>query len=177
MGCWYTRPVHQKFSQRSVPVGIRWGVENGVRVSGSDINNTSNNQVTGDESSSITVLVVEDETINYLLVQTILKRAGISAVHAKNGEQAIEFCRERPDINVVLMDIRLPTIDGVETTERIRTFRPNLPIIAQTAYAMDEDRERFGDVGFDGQVTKPIAPDHLVATVRELSTKEREAAG
>ena len=107
------------------------------------------------------VLVVEDNPLNLKLVRDVLRHAGFDVVEARSGEDGIARALEcRPDI--ILMDLQLPGIDGTEAMRTIRAspMRSSVPIIAVTAFAMSEDRERALSNGFDGYLSKPISvPD------------------
>lgn len=102
-----------------------------------------------------TILVVEDDINNFKLLKAILKDFDFQIIHVEDGRKAIELCRNEPSICIVLMDIKLPELDGVSATKLIKEFKPKLPIIAQTAYATLDDIEKNRDV-FDAYITKPI---------------------
>jgi PAS domain S-box-containing protein len=107
-----------------------------------------------------TILVAEDELFNYLLIEEILSDMNYSLIHAYDGKEALNICMENQDIDMVLMDIKMPNMDGKTATEKIRKFRPEIPIIALTAYALDRDIEKFSHL-FDNYLTKPIDGDGL----------------
>lgn len=106
--------------------------------------------------SDKTVLIAEDVDDNYLFLKTFLRKTKINVLWAKDGKETIDICRENDNIDVILMDIRMPFIDGYEATRKIKGFRPNLPIIAQTAYALNSDYQKVFDAGCDEYITKPI---------------------
>jgi two-component system cell cycle response regulator DivK len=108
------------------------------------------------------ILVVEDNPLNLKLVRDVLQFAGYDVIEAQSGEEGLRVAEEdSPDL--VLMDLQLPGIDGTETLRRLRRgpLRRDVPVVAVTAFAMAEDRERASLAGFDGYVEKPIS-------VREL---------
>lgn len=113
-----------------------------------------------------TILVAEDESSNYRLIQAILKRNNFKVIRAENGEEAMNMCAEDASIDLVLMDIRMPLMNGMEATKEIKKIRPNLPIIAQTAYAMDGDKDKAIEQGFDDYVSKPIRKDILIEKIK-----------
>ncbi len=117
--------------------------------------------ITPDHLKKISVLIAEDEEYNYLFLIEILRGYNISPIRAYNGKMAIDICASNPQIHLVLMDLRMPVIDGLEATRQIKKLRPKLPVIAQTAYAMDSDRELAMNEGFDGYITKPIKTKEL----------------
>jgi CheY-like chemotaxis protein len=106
--------------------------------------------------SSKTVLIAEDVDDNFLFLKTFLRKTKINVLWAKDGREAIETCEKNNDIDLVLMDIRMPFIDGYEATRKIKSFRPDLPIIAQTAYALNSDYQKVFDSGCNEYITKPI---------------------
>ncbi|MDO8897950.1 MAG: PAS domain S-box protein, partial [Bacteroidales bacterium] len=107
------------------------------------------------------ILVAEDDESNYMLMEVIVRKTGSEYLHALNGEEAVEMCKQRPDISLVLMDIKMPVLNGIEATKIIRGFRPELPIIATTAFAQTGDETRILKMGFDGYYAKPIKPHIL----------------
>lgn len=114
------------------------------------------------------ILVVEDNEKNMKLFRDVLQAKGYRTLEATSGAEAIELAiAYAPDL--ILMDIQLPDIDGVEALARLRGDQPTegTPVIALTAQAMDGDRERFLAAGFDGYISKPVDITALVATVRE----------
>ena len=112
-----------------------------------------------------TILVVEDEEINYMYIETLLQKTGAMVLHAWNGQQAVDFVNENEGIDLVLMDIKMPIMDGYRATEQIKHIRPDLPVIAQTAYTMGDDKMRCLDSGCDDYVSKPIRKNVLYEVI------------
>jgi signal transduction histidine kinase/CheY-like chemotaxis protein len=112
-----------------------------------------------------TILIVEDESSNYEYLFEILQSFCTNILYASNGQQAIEICRNITTIDFVLMDIKMPIMDGHMATKLIKAFRPEIPIIAQTAYALEGDKESFLESGFDDYICKPIKNEILFATI------------
>lgn len=112
------------------------------------------------------VLVVEDEIYNYSYIESLLSSTRVKILHAWNGEEAVKMVKENPDISLVLMDIRMPVMDGYTATGKIKELRPQLPVIAQTAFAFSEDKEKALKVGFDNYITKP-SPKKMIVDVLE----------
>ena len=111
------------------------------------------------------VLVAEDTDSNFLLVSLILKK-GYEVLRAHNGAEAVRMCREcAPD--AVLMDMKMPVMDGLEATRQIREAGSSVPIIAVTAYAYDSDRAKALDVGCDDYIAKPLTGDVLKKKLRK----------
>jgi CheY-like chemotaxis protein len=104
-----------------------------------------------------TVLVAEDDEMSFRYIELVLsRRTNINIIWAINGQQAVEYCRLNNHIDLVLTDLQLPVFDGLEVIRRIRKFKPGLPIIVQTANAMNDECEKCMEAGSDGYVTKPI---------------------
>ena len=112
------------------------------------------------------ILVVEDEDSNYLLMERMLKNTGAKLVWVKNGMEAIAICKLR-DFDLVLMDIRMPVMDGYETTQILKKEHPNLPVIAQTAYALKGEREKSIAAGCDNYISKPIKAHELMSVLEK----------
>jgi signal transduction histidine kinase/ActR/RegA family two-component response regulator len=111
------------------------------------------------------VLVVEDDPMSYIYLKEVLKTTGAKLLHASDGKQAVEMAYHNPDIDLILMDIKLPELDGYEATRQIKQFRKEVPVIAQTAYAMMDDRKKGMEVGCADYITKPINRQKLLQTM------------
>lgn len=112
-----------------------------------------------------TILIAEDDNINFLLIKKMLQVTDHEIIRAENGEVALAIVLENPAIDIVLMDIKMPIMNGYEAFEKISLIRPNLPIIAQTAHASEEDKERVNVMGFTDYITKPINKELLLEMV------------
>lgn len=113
------------------------------------------------------ILIAEDDDLNYLFLEAVLDSLGYNYIHAVNGKEAVDFCRQNPEISIVLMDIKMPVLNGDEATKQIRVFRPELPIIATTAYAQTGDEHRFLEAGCNDYLPKPIKKEKLLAIIRK----------
>lgn len=111
--------------------------------------------------ASFNLLVVEDDISGMSLIYELLEETGINIIHAVTGLEAVKICRHQPNLHLVLMDMRLPEMDGYEATKRIKEFRPELPIIAQTAHALSEDRRKCINAGCNDYLTKPLKQEQL----------------
>lgn len=111
---------------------------------------------------SPTVVVAEDEWSNYMLLEQILKRYGLNVIHYTNGKDTVEGCRNNPGVRLVLMDLKMPVLNGYEATRLLKKDYPDLPIIAITAYALSGDRERALDAGCDDYISKPVQKAKLI---------------
>jgi PAS domain S-box-containing protein len=109
-----------------------------------------------------TILIVDDEYYNYRYLYELLNAINpqIVVLDASNGQQAVDLCRENKAIDIVLMDIRMPIMDGHTAAKLIKAFRPDLPIIAQTVYALEREKEKFNS-DFDDYIIKPINSDEF----------------
>lgn len=120
----------------------------------------------------LSILIVEDNLVSYKLLEISLSKTGCKILHAENGVEAIELVKQKPEIDVVLMDIQLPIMNGYDATREIKKIKPDLPVIAQTANAMDSDRVKCLDAGCSDYVTKPIVLNDLMPVI-ELYVKDR----
>lgn len=111
------------------------------------------------------ILVVEDDMASCELFKNFLTAKGIKTIIADNGNEAIEIVKNNPDIDLVLMDIKLPELDGSSAMIEIKKIRKDLPIIAETAYALKGDKRKFLSLGFDDYIPKPIKPNKLHAVI------------
>jgi CheY-like chemotaxis protein len=115
--------------------------------------------------SNKTILIAEDEDSNYLYLEAVLQKTGASLLWARSGEEAIEACKANPKIDLILMDLQMPNINGYEARLQIKTICPDVPQVAQTAFAMADDEKRAMDAGFDAYISKPIRKANLLSIV------------
>lgn len=107
--------------------------------------------------SNRVVLITEDEEVNFFYLKTLLKKTQARILRAKNGKEAVDIISEyKGDIDLVLMDINMPVMDGYEAMRIIKSRHPDLPIIAQTAYTLNNDRHKCLKAGFNDYIAKPI---------------------
>jgi len=114
-----------------------------------------------------TILIAEDENSNYLLLKDPLSDYKFKIVRAYNGVEAIEIC-ELIQVDLILMDIKMPVMDGYEATKQIRTFKPDIPIIAVTAYTNDMDKQKALLCGCNDFISKPINQKVLLSKIKTL---------
>ncbi len=107
-------------------------------------------------SADTTILIAEDEEFNWIFFQQVLKSTNAKLIWKKNGIEAVDYFAEGEKADIVLMDIKMTKMDGVEATRQIKKIQPGIPVIAQTAYALSEDEKKFRAQGFDDYITKPI---------------------
>lgn len=136
----------------------------------SEVKNTSEdqNQIKQFINSSPKVLLVDDNDINRRVAVSILSKSGCIVKAAGSGKKAIELVKKN-DFNLIFMDIQMPDLDGIETTRLLKNLQlKNLPpIVAMTAYSMEDDREKFIQEGMDDYVSKPIKANDLIGTVQK----------
>jgi CheY-like chemotaxis protein len=116
-----------------------------------------------------TILLVEDNEDNLVVYRTILEHVGYSVIEARDGEEGVSRAREHlPDL--ILMDISIPKLDGWEATQRLKDGSDTrlIPIIALTAHALEEDRQKAVQVGCDGYLAKPVEPRRVVREVERF---------
>lgn len=113
-----------------------------------------------------TILVVDDDKVSYLLIKELLRPLNYNIEFVTNGKDAVDFIKLRPETVLILMDIQLPYMDGYEATSEIRKFNNEIPIIAQTAYAMTGDREKAIDAGCNDYLAKPLDLNKLNEVVK-----------
>lgn len=114
------------------------------------------------------VLVVEDVDSNFDLLKIILESLGMNVIRAIEGHRAIQICEETEQLDLVLMDIQLPGMNGYEATRLIKQIRPQLPVIAQTAFAMTNEKDACLEAGCDGYIAKPIKSQLLIPVLQQI---------
>ena len=112
------------------------------------------------------ILIAEDDDYSYFYIETLL-REDSKILRACNGQEAVDLCRKHPDINLVLMDIEMPVMSGIEATLIIKSFRNDLPIIAITAFAQIGDEFRIKEAGCDDYLSKPINKTELLFLIQK----------
>ncbi|MBV5316137.1 MAG: PAS domain S-box protein [Prolixibacteraceae bacterium] len=114
------------------------------------------------------ILIVEDDINSLMFLKTLLKLEGLHILDANNGLKAIEVVKNNPEIDLVLIDMKMPEMDGFEATIQIKKLRPDLPVIAQTAYALKEDVEKAKLAGCNDYILKPVKKQLLMEKIRKL---------
>lgn len=125
------------------------------------VNGNNNNKEFPFNPKQKTILVAEDEEYNYLLLEEYFNDMDIKLIHAKNGKEAVEICKSNLNIDLVLMDIKMPIMDGFTATKLIKECYSELPIIAQSAYSIENFIDKYGEMVFDDYITKPINKNEL----------------
>lgn len=122
----------------------------------------SSQEAFGSNGKKQIILVAEDDEANFFYINLLLKGDSVEVLHAFNGYEAVELCQAHPEINLVLMDLKMPEMDGFEATMHIKVLRPDLPVIALSAYTSGEDQQKAQEAGCDEFITKPIKKDLLL---------------
>ena len=117
---------------------------------------------------AVTLLIAEDDAVSSLLLKSCLKGENITTLFAVNGEEAVAMVRQHPEINLVLMDIRMPLMNGYEATRLIKQLRHDLPVICQSAFTSKDEKEKAKEAGCDSYITKPINHSELVTLIQKL---------
>ena len=124
---------------------------------------SKNNEYEIPDWTGHTILIAEDEELNFILLQGLMLRTKAKIIRAKNGVEAVQQYKDNPDIDVVLMDVRMPEMNGLDASEIILEYDRNADIIAQTAYAIPEVTERCQKIGIRRLLEKPIDQGELFA--------------
>lgn len=119
------------------------------------------------------ILVAEDDNINFILLEKLLKIHGFSVIRAKDGVEAVQICKENKEVDLVFMDIKMPNLNGYEAFERIREFNPDIPIIAQTSYSFSEEIEKIKEVGFNDYVSKPLDKEKIFIIIKKYFEQDK----
>ncbi len=115
-----------------------------------------------------TILIAEDNELNYLLLESILSKFETTLLHAWNGKEALEILTREPAVDVILMDLKMPVMDGYEAVAEIKRRFPGIPVVAQTAYTVHADLKEINKINFDGYVTKPIKISNLINVLKQV---------
>jgi CheY-like chemotaxis protein len=126
--------------------------------------------VKNDESKQLDlkILVVDDDVSSGRLLSVMVKRYGTEIINVATGKEAVSICRNMPDIDLVLMDIKMPDMDGYEATRLIRQFNTSVVIIAQTAYALSGESEKAREAGCNDYISKPIGKNELIRLINKF---------
>jgi CheY-like chemotaxis protein len=107
-----------------------------------------------------TVLLVDDHNYSLIVLRKMIEKSGINVISVQNGLEAVKVCQEQ-SLDLVLMDIKMPVMDGYKAMKQIKRIKPEMKIIAETAYALFGDRSKILDAGFDDYLPKPISMERL----------------
>ncbi len=115
--------------------------------------------------SDKTILIAEDVDANFLFLEKILSDTNVKIIRAINGKEAIDIYKNNKDINLILMDIRMPEIDGFDATKEIKKINKNIPIIVETAYTIENGKMLGEEAGCDDYIVKPININKILAII------------
>lgn len=119
------------------------------------------------------ILIVEDDLPGRLYLNKILEKTGAVLLNAGDGKEAVKFATEDPEIEIILMDIQLPVMDGYTAANMIRKCRKEVKIVAQTAYGLSSDMEKIMASGFDDSIIKPIYSSQLIEKLSSLFSEKK----
>ncbi len=131
------------------------------------VNNAPN--LTCDVQKNLTVLVAEDDEISFLYLNELLSQSNVNVLHALNGVEVVELCKQHDHIDLVLMDIKMPILNGFEATREIKKINAKLPVIAQSAYVSVKDKMKANKAGCDDYVEKPIDKEYLFSLIGKFT--------
>lgn len=114
-----------------------------------------------------TILIAEDDNLNFLLLNKILQLRNYTVLRANNGQEAVDICLENKDIDLIFMDVKMPLMNGLDAFKIINKINPDLVVIAQTAYSSDEDKEMILNLGFKNYITKPLNKEKIFELLDE----------
>jgi len=121
-----------------------------------------------DNSKKYNILVVEDEEVNYLIIEAVLQNEKVTLLRAKNGREAVDICNEILNIDLILMDIRMPIMNGFEATKIIKQKYPHIPVIIQSAYCSNEDYRKALLSGSNDFLEKPLRKNHVLDVLNKF---------
>jgi CheY-like chemotaxis protein len=125
-----------------------------------------------DTTRKLKILIAEDDEVSGMLIDITVKKFGKEILKVRTGVEAVEACRDSPDIDLILMDIRMPEMGGYEAAKQIRKFNKVVVIIAQTAYGLSGDREKSIEAGCNDYISKPINKDGLLSLIQKYFGKQ-----
>ena len=156
--------IHKQFNQqdyRDIKHLMTFSYSNGTKASNQELEGS---QVSYNWHDKI-ILIAEDEETNYLFLKAALAKTNAAIIRAKNGQEAVDAVKAHPEIDIVLMDIKMPVMNGVDATKIIKTIDEKKVVIAQTAYITESDRITYMNAGCNDFLAKPITRDRLLRTI------------
>ena len=115
-----------------------------------------------------TIIIAEDEDMNFILINKILEQTNVSVIRANDGKEIIELIKNNRNVDLILMDMSMPKIDGFEATKIIRNLGFKLPIIAQTALSVNYEKDKVLEAGCDDFIEKPILKENLFKIISKF---------
>ncbi|MCL3780093.1 PAS domain S-box protein [Prolixibacteraceae bacterium JC049] len=129
-------------------------------------------------TDKLTILIAEDEEVNFLFLEALMedyRHDQIRLIHARNGKEALEHCKENNKIDLVLMDIKMPIMNGHEATKEIKNIHPDLPVVAQSAYSASTDKKLAHEYGCDDFIVKPVDKNELYTILKKYTLNSSES--
>lgn len=124
------------------------------------------------DNTKYCILLAEDDFANAEYVKLALRKLNVSIYHAQDGAQAVDYFKTNQPIDLIIMDIKMPIMDGYIATKLIRELDCDVPIVAFTAFALDNDKEKAMSAGCTDYITKPVSKDHLISTISKYLEKK-----
>ena len=121
------------------------------------------------------ILIVEDDETSEMFLKEMIRKFSQQVLIARNGQDAINVCRQNPDIDLILMDIQMPEMNGYTATQQIRQFSKDVIIIAQTAFGLEADREKSIEAGCNDYISKPINKVKLLSIIQKYFKKQAQS--
>jgi len=125
------------------------------------------------DNTKCTVLLADDEENNAILIQEILNEIGIQIIHAQNGQEVLNIIEKHTDIQLILMDIQMPHMNGIDAFTELRKRGVKIPVIAISAFCSKSDIDNFLKIGFDSFLPKPIIEEEFIALVSKLLKRKQ----
>ena len=119
-----------------------------------------------------TIVVVDDTEINFVLIKTQLRKTSVNVVWLKNGQEAIDYIQAKKKVDLLLMDIRMPVLDGIQATKKIKEIAPNIPVVIQTASVIGDAYEDIATSSCDDTIFKPIIAAKLIEVINKQFVKK-----
>lgn len=129
----------------------------------------------GKVSPKKTILIAEDDETSFFFLKFVLAKENVNIFYARSGQEAIDISEAHPEIDLILMDIKMGGMGGIEATQIIKSKNPNIPVIAQTAFALSSDKENILKSGCDDYITKPIRKEELLEKVNFFLYSKKES--
>ena len=133
---------------------------------------TKDSETISESANKPLIIIAEDEELNMIFLERILQLNGYNVVKARNGSEAIAQLRSNPTASLVLMDLKMPVMNGIEATQQIKLINPSLPVVAQSAFVTTEDRLQAFEAGCDDFISKPVKKAELLEKIQHLLNKK-----
>lgn len=156
------------FSERGKGSSFYFSLPNSINIDNSGSHNpvyTDTENAKVPDLNGKTILIAEDDEVNYLFLEAVLSSKGCGLIHAKNGKEAVELFHSNTEIDLVIMDLKMPVLNGIEATIKIREKNNSIPVIAHSAYVLNNEREQSLAAGCNDYIPKPVKPTELLETI------------